>query len=884
MRPYEKSLIWQRSFGPEQIADDMTARLASEYASAWDKACNLAKRIASDAPGLTLHDEKHFARLWECADMIVGPDYELSPIETFVFGVAILIHDAAHTVLAYEGGLESLQQTDEWRDAVALATENYDGLDSPDVTELHGPLFRAVLFDTLRALHAKQAEVMLSRSFRHPRLQTEHFLVQDPTIRDHFGRLIGKVAASHHWNVAELARLGRQHNPVPPYDKFGPIRPMVLGALMRTADAIQIDAARAPDFEFALTQPKGVSQNHWTAQNTLAIARDMEDQSSVLVTNSQPFIEDEASAWWIAFDLALTADRELRASDQILRDSGLPPFAVNRVKDVGDPQRFAEHVTTDGWNPVRAEVKVTDTAKIVTMFGGTGLYGNDKSVPLRELIQNAVDAVRARRLLETGYEGKISVSLKSGTNRKGEDGHWLNVSDDGIGMSPTILTGPFLTFGESGWSSAVLRAERVGFAGKRFRHIGRFGIGFFSAFMIASEISVTSRPFDKAASDAKSLNFREGLALRPLMKPAAGSMSVSTSIDLFLTNEIKEEMLQKSETARSRVGGKTAHKPAEAFSLSSLLDMICPAIDVLITVKEDASASRLIGPDWTLEEPVSWLTRANGVGENSIPDIVATNSKFIDVIKLADGRVVGRACLNPTNTRLSIFTVGGFAEKRLGHVEHGGRHHVGCLDTSPEGPRRNHGEFPSSEAIAEWADRQVALWSGVQMTDQERNFISANAAHFGGDPSPIANCVIDGRWFSVADVFDRLSTGAKITAPVRALDADGERWSIAGRVNRQSGSIFFQEDVVVTLPNVLVAGATGDIERYWLIPDDNQERQPNSFIGCLGRYSLERGMVLCMEADQVQFGHYAGETSKREYMTHGEPLIFEALILSLEPC
>jgi HSP90 family molecular chaperone len=84
-------------------------------------------------------------------------------------------------------------------------------------------------------------------------------------------------------------------------------------------------------------------------------------------------------------------------------------------------------------------------------LGGSGLYGNDYSAPIRELLQNSADAVRARRA-QNGYgpdpggkAGKISISF----SKVDQDAdRWvLTISDDGIGMDEETLTGDLLDFG-----------------------------------------------------------------------------------------------------------------------------------------------------------------------------------------------------------------------------------------------------------------------------------------------------------------------------------------------------------------------------------------------------------------------------------------------------
>lgn len=89
--------------------------------------------------------------------------------------------------------------------------------------------------------------------------------------------------------------------------------------------------------------------------------------------------------------------------------------------------------------------------------------------------------MRARRLAENRESnwGEVTVSLVC---RSGD--WWLAVADTGVGMSDALLTGPFLDFGSSYWDSELLITEHPGLLGKGFQPVGRFGIGFFSVFML----------------------------------------------------------------------------------------------------------------------------------------------------------------------------------------------------------------------------------------------------------------------------------------------------------------------------------------------------------------------------------------------------------------
>lgn len=97
---------------------------------------------------------------------------------------------------------------------------------------------------------------------------------------------------------------------------------------------------------------------------------------------------------------------------------------------------------------------------------------------LRELLQNAVDAITARRELD-GAGGSVHI-LPLGAGRDE-----FVLSDDGIGLTPDEVTELLATVGRS--------SKRDIFDLPREDYLGQFGIGLLSCFMVADEIVIRSR-------------------------------------------------------------------------------------------------------------------------------------------------------------------------------------------------------------------------------------------------------------------------------------------------------------------------------------------------------------------------------------------------------
>ncbi len=121
---------------------------------------------------------------------------------------------------------------------------------------------------------------------------------------------------------------------------------------------------------------------------------------------------------------------------------------------------------------------------------------SEREVFLRELISNAADALdklRYQAIAEPALlEGEGALRIVIAPDRAAKR---LSVTDTGIGMSHDELIDNLGTIAKSG-TEAFMREALAGDNAPRL--IGQFGIGFYSAFMVASRVEVISR---KAGSD-----------------------------------------------------------------------------------------------------------------------------------------------------------------------------------------------------------------------------------------------------------------------------------------------------------------------------------------------------------------------------------------------
>ena len=162
------------------------------------------------------------------------------------------------------------------------------------------------------------------------------------------------------------------------------------------------------------------------------------------------------------------------------------------------------------------------------------LYTN-KEIFLRELISNASDALDKMRYLtltnddfkSLSFDPKISIEFKDGDNPT------LTLTDSGIGMSQKDLEENLGTIARSGTKNFM--ENMSGNEKKDSQLIGQFGVGFYSCFMVADKVDVSTK---KAGEDKAWLWTSDGQSGYEISKEVR--KEPGTTITLYLNEEGKE--------------------------------------------------------------------------------------------------------------------------------------------------------------------------------------------------------------------------------------------------------------------------------------------------------------------------------------------------------
>ncbi|GEM_PF-1213309 len=556
--------------------------------------------------------------LWELVDHVAGDALELTPCEAYVLGGALLTHELCAALVAYPGGREELRRHTRWQDSVAQLMRR-ERLDSRSGAEVPEAIAAEADRRTLRALREQRAGELPKQ---------EGFSI-DEGLRASFAESIAQVASSLWWPAGALReRLGRR-GPPGGYPSAWTVDLLRLAGLLQAVDAAHI-------------QGWTVGRDEGSGLLVSRMQQVLREGDQLQFGAAEPFAADEAPAWWATVEALRQVDAELRSVDALFQATERPRLAARRVAAVDDLRALQRLLPVQGWEPVDTRVRVSDIPRLIERLGGRALYGHNSDAPLRELIQNAADAIRARRVHEDRSDkwGRIDVA-----RGRDERGQWLEVRDDGVGMSRALLTGPLLDFGVSYWASELSCEEFPGLYAAGFRSVGEFGIGFFSIFMLGPKVEVRTRSCRGAQTLV--LEFERGLANPPLLREARA-----------------EERLVDPGTS-VRVWLEASESPLFYGSQSTLVtkcQRLCPTLDVDLYVREadDLESRRVLAAgDWLELPPGTFLQRLAGPGED-LEETLTRGSILDDDFELArvlalmepledprTGEIVGRACLRP---------------------------------------------------------------------------------------------------------------------------------------------------------------------------------------------------------------------------------------------
>lgn len=455
-------------------------RISNEYLSGITEICQFgvdrAKTIRDTFPMYTLHDETHICNVLRIMDQLLGDHTDkLTRDEAAMLVLAACCHDVG---MSYSD--QEKQELLDDRDRIDQYLEqHHDEYVKAYKTNPDEPTFTdEMLRKYLRSIHHERISELLNRK------------PWPECLRGKVDRKdLVRVCQSHGDNPSSLNDLGC----TPTVDlRF-------CAVLLRLADILDFDTIRAPKavydycgFNDAKGDEAKYSKTEWEKHLTsqgfdfIHVAdRSVPYDLPYHATSKSMQIEQAVNSYldWV--------DSELNECGKLLRRY------VGEWQDFILPNKILRTIETEGY--VSGQYHLTmDQNKVMELLVGEELY-SDPSAFVRELIQNAIDAVRTREQLDKQLPKNWNpqINIRSWIDMDGY--HWFRIEDNGTGMTKEIIENYFLKIGKSYYTSDTFQKDKIRCgADPDYTPISRFGIGILSCFMGGKEsnqVEVSTKRF-----------------------------------------------------------------------------------------------------------------------------------------------------------------------------------------------------------------------------------------------------------------------------------------------------------------------------------------------------------------------------------------------------
>lgn len=508
MTTWEESELWLRlksapAADGAQVRDGLGPILRAAEA--------VLQKGGTQPPSFTLHDEGHALRVAKRMAELAGPVLDtLTHYELALLLASAYLHDIG---MAPEGEvLEQLRRMLLGEDHEGLPAEMVDAVitwrdEHPEAVAIPVPpdhphrveAAEQVLAQFVRAAHNDWSQRWIEE-------MTPSTLGQYAEWR---GDLI-RLCRSHHEGYVELSSQRFDGRLVG--NPGSSVNLRYLAMLLRIADVLELDPERTPPviLEHRLIDPASVV--YWQKDRHMSLA--VNGSGSIVIHSRPPtaVIHRAVLETVDGIDAELAVCRRLALEGLASRTpvGAAPryswPYEAAVTRDI---REGGEYRYIDGaFRP--------NTRRLLDLLGGVELY-KDPLVAVRELLQNAFDAVREelawvrlerpdhfarnedwRALAETHH---VDLDLTLG------NAPTLVCRDTGVGMNERILRDYLLVSGSAERPDATRLARLARHAGFSVGRTGRFGIGVLSYFMLAGEVVIatkrSSRPGDGEANGWK---------------------------------------------------------------------------------------------------------------------------------------------------------------------------------------------------------------------------------------------------------------------------------------------------------------------------------------------------------------------------------------------
>ena len=507
-------------------------KCAESYLAGMRTVCNfavdLAKTIRDFFPMYTLHDETHICNVLRKMAQLLGEQgvAQLSRDEAAMLILAACCHDLGMSCSEEQLELEN--------DPVRLERycNDHPGAYVKMKEQKEGePLSDDLLRDFLRAFHHERVLDILTEK-------------EWPTV------LNGKVRRS------DLVDICRSHGKDAQYildlKPTTAVDVRMCGIMLRLADILDFDSSRAPQAVYDDSGFHGHGQDRSAAYSKEEWEKHMSSHGFRF-----ELVEDRAYPYELPYGATCPnmqieqavntyldwVDRELAACLNMLS------YCREKWRSLVLPRKVRREIEPTDY--VSGQFRFAlDQNKVLDLLVGDNLY-QDPGVFVRELVQNAIDAVRTRQKMDRRLPAswKPQINIRCWMDEEGY--HWFRIEDNGTGMNREIVEKYFLKVGSSYYASDDFRRDKYrNEVEPGYQPISRFGIGILSCFMgdrERSRVEVSTLYYE-----------RNSTPLRMSLPGLTGYYYLATRDQCPHAQEMKGKLPQEQKAYRSAPGTSIA--------------------------------------------------------------------------------------------------------------------------------------------------------------------------------------------------------------------------------------------------------------------------------------------------------------------------------------
>src|SRR6266568_2105138 len=465
----------------------------------------------------TLHNRDHAKKLLHLCQYIVDEStiQSLSVLNFLVIAYAAYLHDAGmavtmeerHHILESQQFQDTLMEWPELSDALRRARKRLQEisaiLEKPDPSRSNIATFEAERLQLEGDIFQLQEAALVS--YLRPRHATEEryrqlfSLIKKTSNRNDlfefrvvsFEQQLVNICVSHNLEAGVLAEVRTGNDERFPRDLLiggQRLNSQFCAAILRIADVLDFDRERTPrvlfeslGISYRALPGAEISLQEWQKHLAVHSLDIRKDEIVVAAESRHPVIEKAVR------EFCEIIEREIRDTSTVLAHNTAEVAASHRLKL---PIIVRAQVTSVGYVYKEMSLGMNQVASM-SLLMGEHLYSR-KGVPLRELIQNSVDACAARENLTVNSPFTPEIRVCLHTDKSGY--HWIEIRDNGLGMDEHVLSEYFLKLGNSYYrSSEFQRISQSSGSASQFVPISRFGIGIASLFMIGDVLEVLTK-------------------------------------------------------------------------------------------------------------------------------------------------------------------------------------------------------------------------------------------------------------------------------------------------------------------------------------------------------------------------------------------------------